>query len=72
MMFPEISRKGDAAHARAIEQLTRARDDHRDLAKRADAAAGTTGEEQAADARDAARADVTTKDAWVGWIEHGV
>lgn len=64
-------RHGEAVRARAVDQLAAARTHRDELAELADVAEGTPREASAADARDAARARATAKEAWVHWLEHG-
>ena len=72
MRFPETSRKADPSHASATARLALARDEERRLAAEADAAQGSAAEHGAASRLSAATADVAARQAWVGWVEHGV
>jgi hypothetical protein len=72
MRFPERSRRGDAAHASAVERLGAARERQDELTTRAVAAVGTSGEEQTADALGAARDRVAAREAWLVWVERGM
>ena len=69
---PPTPRRGEQAHTRAVEQLDEALDRERDLAVRADAAAGTPGEEQAAGELAHARNQVAAREAWLVWTERQV
>jgi len=72
MRFPDRSRRGDAAHASAVERLGEAREREDELTTRATAAVGTAAEERTADALCAARDRVAAREAWLVWIERGV
>lgn len=72
MKFPEISRKGDPAHTSAIARLTAARREERRLAAATHTASGSAEEHEAASRPSAATAEVAAREAWVGWVEHGV
>ncbi len=72
MKFPEISRKGDPSHASAIARLTAARREERRLTAAADAARGGADEPEAASRLSAAASEVAAREAWLGWVEHGV
>jgi hypothetical protein len=65
-------RRGEEAHTKAIEQLDEACERQRDLTARAEAAAGTSGEDQAADALEHVRNQVAAREAWVVWTERQV
>jgi hypothetical protein len=67
-----MSRNGDPSHVSAIARLALARDDKRRLATEADAAQGSAAEHAAASRLSAGTADVAAREAWVGWVEHGV
>lgn len=69
--LPPTPRPGEEAHSEAVEHLTEARERQRDLVDRAEAAEGTSGEEQAADALESARHQVAAREAWVVWTERG-
>ena len=72
MKFPEISRKGDPSHVSAVARLTAARSEERRLAAADDAARGSADEPEAASRLRAATAEIRAREAWVGWVEHGV
>lgn len=67
-----MSRKGDPSHLSAIARLALARDEERRLAVEADATQGSAAEHAAASRLSAGRTDVAAREAWVGWVEHGV
>jgi hypothetical protein len=71
MKFPEISRKGDPAHASAVDRLSAARGEERRLDVAAQAARGSAEEREAASRLSAATAEVAAREGWVGWVEHG-
>ena len=66
---PPTPRRGEEAHTKAIEQLDEACERQRELAARAEAAAGTPGEDQAAEALEHARNQLAAREAWVVWTE---
>jgi hypothetical protein len=72
MRFPERSRRGDAAHASAIERLDLARERERELTGVAAAAIDTPAASETQEALDFAHDDVAAREAWVHWIERGV
>ena len=72
MKFPEISRKGDPSYVSAIARLSAARREERRLAVAAHAARDSADEPEAASRLSAATAEVAAREAWVGWVEHGV
>jgi hypothetical protein len=72
METPPPPRRDDEAHTEAVEQLDDALERQRDLADRAEAAEGTSGEQAAADALGTARHEVAARDAWVVWTERGL
>jgi hypothetical protein len=72
MKFPEISRIGDPSHTRAIDRLTAARSEQRRLAAAAHTASGSAEQNEAASRLSGAKAEVAAREAWVGWVEHGV
>ena len=72
MKFPEISRTGDPSHASATARLTAARREECRLATTAHAARGSADEAEAASQLSAASAEVAAREAWLGWVEHGV
>jgi hypothetical protein len=72
MRFPEHSRKGDPSHDSAVDRLTAARSEERRLESAADAAKGSAEEHEAESRLDAATTEVAAREAWVGWVEHGV
>jgi hypothetical protein len=69
---PETPRRGEKAHTKAVEQLDEARARQRDLVDRAEAAEGTSGEDEAADELEHARHQVAAREAWVVWTERDV
>jgi hypothetical protein len=72
MELPPTPRRGEEAHTKAVEQLAEARERQRELIDRAEAAEGTAGEDQAADALRKVRHQVTGREAWVAWTERGI
>ena len=72
MRFPERSRTGDPVHTSAVERLDTARKEQRRMATDAQAASGTPTEGRTAVRLSAANAEVSAREAWVGWIERGV
>ena len=66
---PPTPRRGEEAHTRAVEQLDEARGRERDLVVRADAAAGTSGEDHAAGELKHASNQVAAREAWLVWTE---
>jgi hypothetical protein len=72
MKFPEISRKGDPSHVSAIARLSAARHEERRMAAAAHATRGGADEPEAASRLSRASAEVAAREAWVGWVEHGV
>jgi hypothetical protein len=70
MRFPELSRRGDPAHASATDRVAVARREQRRLAARANAAIGTSAALETACLLHEAELDA--REAWVGWIECGV
>lgn len=71
MNVPEMAHRAEAARARAVDDLDRARERQHQLADLAHAAEGTSSEAKAADALAAARAHVAAREAWLVWIERG-
>ena len=69
---PPTPRRGEQAHTRAAEQLDAALVREHDLARRADAAAGTPGEDRAAGELEHARHQVAAREAWLVWTERQV
>jgi hypothetical protein len=67
-----MRRDGEAAHTAALEQLADARERQHTLDDRAEAAEGTSGEDQAADALETGRHQVAAREAWVVWTERGI
>jgi hypothetical protein len=65
-------RRDEDAHTDAVEQLDDALERQRDLVDRAEAAEGTSAEQEAADALGTARHEVAARDAWVVWTERGL
>ena len=72
MRPPPTPRRGEEAHTRAAEQLDEALGRERDLVVRADAAAGTSGEDLAAGELKHARNQVAAREAWLVWTERQV
>jgi hypothetical protein len=72
MGSPPTPPHGEEAHTKAVEQLDEARDRQRDLADRAEAAEGTSGEDRAADELEHVRHQVAAREAWVVWTEREV
>ena len=72
MRFPEMPRERDDAHVTAVRRLDMAREERERLVAAHEQARGTAVEPAAAQAVDAGQADVTAREAWLGWIEHGV
>ena len=70
--LPPTPRPGEEAHTDAVEHLTEARERQRHLVDRAEAAEGTSGEEQASDALETVRHEVAAREAWVVWTERGI
>ena len=62
-------RHGEDAHTDAVDRLDEALERQRDLEDRAEAAEGTSDEQQAADALGTARHQVASHDAWVVWTD---
>jgi hypothetical protein len=62
-------RHGVATHTKAVEQLAEARERQRDLVERSEAAQGTSGEDDAADALAVGRSRVAAQEAWAVWTE---
>jgi hypothetical protein len=72
MAFPPTPGRDDDVRAEAAERLRDARERQRELVERAEAAAGTSGEEQAAAALEKVRHEVAAREAWVVWTERGI
>jgi hypothetical protein len=72
MKFPELSRRGDPAHATAADRVAVARRDQRRLAAHANAAIGTSAAHESACLLHEATEELEAREAWVGWIERGV
>jgi hypothetical protein len=72
MKFPELSRKGDPAHASATDRVAVARGEQRRLAAQANAAIGTSAAHETACLLLQATMELEAREAWVGWIERGV
>ena len=64
--------RGERAHTRAVEHFDAALERERDLAVRADAAAGTPGEDHAAAELERARNQLAGSEAWLVWTERQV
>ena len=69
MRVSETRSRAEAAHADAIRKRDDARQRYHRLSRLAGAAVETPAENDAADLRDAARAQVRASEAWVGYIE---
>jgi hypothetical protein len=65
-------RHGVATHTKAVEQLAEARERQRDMVERSEAAQGTSGEDEAADALGKARSQVVAREAWAVWTEREI
>jgi hypothetical protein len=72
MGLPPTPRHGVAIHTKAVERLAEARERQRDLADRSEAAQGTSGEDEAADALAVARGRVAAGEAWAVWTEREI
>ena len=72
MRPPPTPRRGERDHTRAVERLDEARERERDLVVRAEAVAGTSGENHAAGELKHARNRVAAREAWVVWTERQV
>lgn len=72
MEFPPTPGRDDDARAVASQRLSEARELQRDLVERAEAAAGTSGEDQAAAALEKVRHEIVAREAWVAWTERGI
>ncbi|HUO73938.1 MAG TPA: hypothetical protein VMU39_24410 [Solirubrobacteraceae bacterium] len=72
MKFPELSRRGDPAHASATDRVEVARGERRRLAAHANAAVGTSAAHETACLLREATMELKAREAWVGWIERGV
>jgi hypothetical protein len=72
MEVPPTHGREDDARADAADDLREARDRQRELAERAQAAEGTSDEDQAAAALEKARHEVTGREAWAVWTERGM
>jgi hypothetical protein len=72
MELPPTPRPGEEAHTQAVEHLAEARERQRHLMDCAEAAEGTSGEPQAADALESVRHQVAAREAWVAWTERGM
>jgi hypothetical protein len=71
-MDQQPDRRGEQAHTNAVERLDEALERQRDMAGRAEAAEGTSGEDRAADALAKARNQVAASEAWAVWTEREV
>ena len=69
---PPTPRRGERAHTRAVEQYDEALEREHDLVVRAEAAAGTSGEDHAASELKHVRNQVAAREAWVVWTERQV
>jgi hypothetical protein len=65
-------RHGEEAHTKALKRLDEALDRQRDLAVRAEAAEGTSGEDRASDALARAHNEVAASEAWAVWTEREI
>jgi hypothetical protein len=72
MRVPPTPGRDDDARATAAARLREARDRQRELADRAEAAAGTSGEDEAAAALEHVQHEVAAREAWAVWTERGV
>jgi hypothetical protein len=72
MEVPPTDGREDDARADAAADLREARDRQRELVERAQAAAGTSDEDEAADALEKVRHEVTGREAWAVWTERGI
>jgi hypothetical protein len=72
MEFPPTPGRDDDVRALAAQRLSEARELQRDLVERAEAAAGTSGEDQAAAALEKVRHEIVAREAWVVWTERGI
>jgi hypothetical protein len=72
MSTPPTPRPGEEEHTEACTRLDEALERQRDLVDRAEAAAGTSGEEKADDELETMRHQVAARDAWVVWTERGM
>jgi hypothetical protein len=69
---PPTPSRGEQAHTRAVEQLDEALERERELVVRAEAAAGTSGEDHAAGKLERARHQIAAREAWLVWTERQV
>lgn len=72
MEVPPTHGREDEVRADAAADLREARERQRDLVERAEAAEGTSGEEQAAAALEKVRHEVVAREAWAVWTERGI
>jgi len=72
MDFPPTPGRDDDLRAQAAQRLSEARELQRDLVERAEAAAGTSGEDQAAAALEKVRHEIVAREAWAVWTERGI
>jgi hypothetical protein len=72
MAPPPTPRRGERVHTRAVEQLDEALERERALVVRAEAAAGTPGEDHAAGELEHARHQVAAREAWLVWTEREI
>ena len=72
MEFPRTAGRDDDVRAEAAQHLSEARERQRELVERAEAAAGTSSEEEAAAALEKVRHEVVAREAWVVWTERGI
>jgi hypothetical protein len=71
MRFPETTREGTEAHAKALRRLDTARREQRQRSVLSQAAEGTTNERDAAAHLAAADEQLAAREAWVRWVERG-
>lgn len=72
MEVPPTHGRDDEVRAEAAAHLREARERQRELVEGAEAAAGTSGEEQAAAELEKARHQVVAREAWAVWTERGM
>jgi hypothetical protein len=72
MEVPPTHGREAEVRADAAADLQEARERQRELVERAEAAEGTSGEEQAAAALEKVRHEVTGREAWDAWTERGL
>ena len=72
MEFPPTPGRDDDVRELASQRLSEARELQRDLVERAEAAAGTSGEDHAAAALEKVRHEIVSREAWVVLTERGI